>query len=228
MPLLAEEGLTRRTADRSRHAGGEAKDALDHYTHEFLCATRRDDTGVIRIDLEELRAVPREIAGRALTLCAASRSCRRLRAGICVALMRLLDALRAPEEMTPRTLHGCLVSKSETQVTIMREFANITDAPVLHPGGKASFGMGAGSVTLDENARGRFSLIRPLGLPPHEVLDALAPGLRKAVYRRAAPAPACPVCGREIGWFLIPSLMGCWLCAGAACKRMAAGLVMRV
>ncbi len=128
LPILKEEGLSiDRLVDLGSRAR-EAKEALDHYTIALLTvASRLDGAGVLRFDIEHLRSTPSAVAQRALSLCLQSvhsedyppeRS----------ALLRLFKALIDDKDMPPRTLHGCLVSKSARYATITREFSAIKDS----------------------------------------------------------------------------------------------------
>jgi hypothetical protein len=106
--------------------------------------------------------------------------------------------------MTPRTLHGCLVAETAAQITVMREFAAITETPIIKPGESVIWD-GRWKVTL-ENGDVDFH-VRPLGHPPHEVLDVLAPGLRKMVPQGRARA-SLPALWNGDKLAIIPSLKG--------------------
>lgn len=214
LPLLAEEGLTlERLIDLGARAG-DAKEALEHYTHEFLHrASSRDEAGALRIALDELRHAPREIAGRALA-CALQEVHAENYAPEHASLMNLLDALRAEDDMSARTLHGCLISKTQAQVNVLREVSHITGAPVISPDQNVIWD-GRWTVTLTKQASGTYT-IKPLGSPPHEMLDALAPGLRKHVPQGRARA-ALPALWQGETLTLIPSLTG----EGVAQARLA-------
>lgn len=187
LPLLAEEGLTiERLSDLGERAG-DAKAALDHYTQQLLqVATKRDATGVIHFNLEHLRSGPRAIAERALILCLQSvhpqnyppeRS----------SLLPILDALCADEEMAPRTLHGCLITKQSAEASFMREYADISDAPLIHPGESIIWDQ-RWQITLSKKAPDKAYTTRALGNPPYDVIDRLAPGLREVIPKGRARA----------------------------------------
>lgn len=177
MPLLAAEGLTQeRLCDLGARAA-EASDALNYYTNEFLQnAVVQDETGTIRMDLLALQKLPRAVANRAIAHTLQSIH-RQDYAPEYMSLTSLLDAIFNDTAMTPRTLHGCLASQTSTQLILMREFAAITDAPSIQPGETVLWD-GRWYVHLEADADQTYK-IRPLGNPPHEMLDQLAPGLRQ-------------------------------------------------
>lgn len=182
LPLLAEEGLTiERLTDLGARAS-DAKAALDHYTQQLLrVATKRDAAGAVHFDLEHLRSAPRATSERALTLCLQSLNPESY-APERVSLLPLLNALCADEEMAPRTLHGCLITKQSDAASFMREYADITDAPIIHPGESITWDQ-RWQIQLSEKALAKAYTIRPLGNPPHEVIEGLAPGLCKLIPR---------------------------------------------
>ncbi len=202
MPLLEQEGLTiDRLIDLGERAA-EAKEALDFYTHEFLREkSQRDKAGVIRFDLSDFKNLPRAIAGRALTMVLQEIN-KADYAPEHMSLVQLMDALCADGDMSVRTLHGCLISRTENQITIMREFAAITDAPTIKAG-ESIIWDGRWKVTITD-AKESFT-IRPLGNPPHEAVDARAPGLRKAVPQGRARASMPSIWQGEC-LVLVPSL----------------------
>jgi len=188
LPLLADEGLTvKRLLDLGARAG-EVRDALDHYTKSLLrVATKRDDAGVLRFNLEQLRSAPRAVGLRALGFCLQhvhEEEYGPERAS----LASLYDALCAGGDMETRTLHGCLIAKNENHATFMREYAAVTDAPTIRTGETVVWD-NRWAVTLAKRLEindQRFSnlssssvfSIRPLGNPPHEFVDKLMPSLR--------------------------------------------------
>jgi tRNA(Ile)-lysidine synthase len=179
LPLLAEEGLTTERLYELGARAAEARDALNHYTNVFLqTSVRQDDAGVVRMDIAALRTLPRAIAERAVTW-ALQNIHREDYAPEYTSLTGLLDVVCAAENMTPRTLHGCLVSATKTQLLFMREYAAIIDAPVIKAGETLVWD-GRWQVTLSADAWGSYK-IKPLGNPPHDVLDQLAPSLRHKV-----------------------------------------------
>lgn len=202
MPLLADEGFT---LDRLIDLGMRAasvKDALDFYTHTLLQeATSRDDAGAIRIDLARLSAAPCAIAGRVLSACLNEVRAEDY-APEYASLMKLIDALCADGEMPSRTLQGCMISKTPTHVTVQREIAHITDAPIIKPGESVLWDK-RWHVNLTKNAAGDFT-IRPLGTIEHDVLDRLAPNLRHDVPQGRARA-ALPALYQDGKLKLIPS-----------------------
>jgi tRNA(Ile)-lysidine synthase len=205
LPFLAEEGLTlERLIDLGARAS-EAKEALEHYTQELLHrSASRDEAGAARLALDALREAPRAIAARAL-----ARALQAVHVEDYApehgSLMTLLDALRAGGEMPARTLHGCLISKTPVQATILRETSHITDAPLIRPGESVLWD-GRWQVTLAKEAVDSYT-IKPLGSPSHETLDALAPGLRKRVPQGRVRA-GLPALWQGEKLMLIPSLTG--------------------
>jgi tRNA(Ile)-lysidine synthase len=202
MPLLAEEGLT---LDRLIDLGARASDAseaLDYATRALLrVATSRDLSGAIRFDLEHLRSAPSAIADRAIAACLQNIHAEDY-APEHVALQRLRENLCAEADMPPRTLHGCLISRTPTQIIIMREVSAIHDAPIIQPGETVAWD-GRWSVTLN-GTDGAYT-IRPLGNPPYELLDKLAPGLRQLVPQGRARA-SLPALWKDDVLMVIPSL----------------------
>ncbi|MFY9287550.1 MAG: tRNA lysidine(34) synthetase TilS [Alphaproteobacteria bacterium] len=201
MPLLAEEGLT---TDRLQELGtraSEAKEALDHYAHALVrVATKQDCAGVVRFDLEHLRSAPIAVAGRAVVLCLNTLH-REVYSPEYASLDRLLRALRHDAEMTPCTLQGCLISRTATQAVFMREYSAIQDAVVIKPGEKIEWD-GRWQITLAATANESYA-VRPLGNPPHETVDILAPHLRHRLPQGRARA-ALPALWRGNDLVLIP------------------------
>lgn len=204
MPLLADEGLTvERLTDLGDRAR-EAKEALEHYTDIFLRdALRHDFGGVLRLDLDALRAAPRAIAFRALSRCL-----RMVHHGDYpperTALIALYAALCHDAPMPPRTLHGCLVKKSAESVVFLREWTAIRDVQPIHSGESVAWD-GRWRVSLDA-AWGLGALrVQALGMQPHSLLDQLAPALRKQLPQGRARA-ALPSLWRENALVLIPAL----------------------
>ncbi|MDX2028438.1 MAG: tRNA lysidine(34) synthetase TilS [Alphaproteobacteria bacterium] len=201
LPLLAEEGLTvERLSDLGARAA-EAKDTLDHYTRLFLQeATHRDAAGTIRIAFDKFHALPAAIAQRALITCLQDINAQDY-APEYASLVRLIEAL-GTEDMTPSTLHGCLISRTSSEITLVREYAAITDVPEIQADEEVIWD-GRWKITLQE--KGVFTL-RPLGNPPHEALDRLAPGLRQRISQGRARA-SLPALWRGENLTLVPSLI---------------------
>jgi len=203
MPLLAEEGLTpERLADLGMRAA-EASYALDYYTNDFLKnAAEQDIAGTIRFNLAALKSVPRAIAGRAVTL-ALQTIHREDYAPEQASLNSLLDAALSATHMAPRTLHGCLVSMTATQLILMREYAAITDNILIHPG-ETILWDDRWQVTLSAEAVDNYN-VRPLGNPPHDQLDILELSLRHLVPQGRARA-TLPALWHKDKLTLFPSL----------------------
>jgi tRNA(Ile)-lysidine synthase len=203
MPLLAAEGFTiERLLDLGPRAS-EAKDALDHYAEALLrVAGKMDEAGALRLDLEHLRAAPKAVRERAFGACLHSVGGGDY-APERIALAALLAALGADKEMASRTLNGCLIGKTMRTATIMREFAAITDFQPIAPGESVIWDH-RWRVTLDKKAESGFA-IRPLGNPPHDILDRLAPELRKIIPQGRARA-CLPSLWRKGKLALMPAL----------------------
>lgn len=200
LPLLADEGLTiERLTDLANRAG-DAQDALNHYTHLFLRgATRRDEAGTIRMDLEKFRDLPAAVAQRAV-IAALQHIHPQDYAPEQASLLRLLEALRA-DGMTPATLHGCLISRTESEIAIMREPSAVTDIRKIQTGENMLWD---NRWQVMSGAEGVFD-VRSLGNPPHEILDRLAPGLRRKMPQGRARA-SLPSLWRGDDLVLIPAL----------------------
>ena len=190
LPLLAEDGLTvERLIDFGVRAA-EARDALDHYTGEFLVkAGYQTEFGVIAIDKAALLAAPRAIALRGLSLSLQAIH-REDYAPLHASLSLLFDAIKDEDILPPRTLNGCLISQSKKQVMMMREYAGITETALLKAGESVIWD-GRWQVTLTAEAPQGYR-VQALGNPPHDVLDRLSPTLRHKVpqgrIRAALPA----------------------------------------
>jgi tRNA(Ile)-lysidine synthase len=188
MPLLAEEGFTAERLTDLGNRAREAKEALEHYTKMFLCESveATDVSGTLLLNGEALAAVPRAIALRALAACLTTLNSTAY-APEREPLSALMAWLLTPSAQDVRTLHGCLVQKKAGQKTIrfLREVAAITDAPSLSFQETVMWD-GRWRVTLLEDRAGLA--VRPLGLPTHEVLDALAPALRRQIPSARARA----------------------------------------
>jgi tRNA(Ile)-lysidine synthase len=187
MPLLATEGLTiDRMIDLAARAA-DVKAALDYYTLDFLrISSHRDDAGTLRIDLDKLRTAQTTIAQRAVQTCLQTFNAQRYPPEH-ASLLLLVEALLALKPMTPRTLHGCLVSRTTTQAVFMREEAAIADHATLHDGERVQWD-NRWHVLLMASDPSLSYTIRPLGNQPHDVVDSLAPGLRRKIPQGRARA----------------------------------------
>lgn len=177
MPLLETEGLSveRLTALATR--AREAKDALEHASNEFLKAAAHTEIGgSVRLDRKALRRVPRAIAMRALTAC--------LRyvhdddyPPDQESLASILDMLLGQEGQT-RTIYGCMIVPSEKQITVLREPSAAKEETPIAPRQTILWDK---RWLVTASAKAKHGTIRALGNPPHEILDALAPDLRKQI-----------------------------------------------
>jgi tRNA(Ile)-lysidine synthase len=206
LPLLAEEGLTvERLIDLGERAR-ETRGALNHTTQALLrVAAQTDIAGVISLNLEHMRSAPRAIAMRALGTCLQSVHTADYPPQRAM-LLPLLEALCSDEPMGARTLHGCIVGKGALKATVMREYAAITDEKPIAPGETVLWD-GRWLVNLSSECKLENLVVRPLGMPPHEEIDRLAPVLRRLVPKGRARA-ALPTLwkGREI--VHVPDLTG--------------------
>ena len=206
MPLLADEGLTvERLTDLGDRAR-EAKEALDCYAKVFLRdALRQDQAGVLRLDLDALRAAPRATALRALGQCL-----RTMQQGSYApertSLASLLVAICEDGPMPPRTLHGCLVKKTAQSVIVLREWTAIRDVKPVRSGESVVWD-GRWHVALDAGWGQGALTIQALGTQPHVILDKLAPNLRRLVPQGRVRA-ALPSLWQNGALLLIPSLCG--------------------
>lgn len=204
MPLLEDEGLTVERLVELASRAAEAREALDYYTKEFLrVSSQRDVAGAIRIDLDRLRAVPRAIAARALTAALQNIHMDDYPPEQ-ASLNRLLDAVLNHEEMPVCTLHGCLIGKTDNQATLMREVSAITDEKSVEPG-KTVIWDGRWGLQFGADLENSYT-VRPLGHPAHELLDNLAPDLRRRIPQGRARA-GLPALWQGENLALIPSLV---------------------
>jgi tRNA(Ile)-lysidine synthase len=205
MPMLAEEGLTiERLLDFSRRAA-EAKDALDHYAVALLReASRQDVSGVIHVGAEALFAAPRAIALRVLGMALQAVHGEDY-APQRASLILLLDALQSADALPPRTLHGCLIGRNKGHVTIIREYAGITETPSLRAGESVVWD-GRWRVSLASGIGAETYRIKPLGHPPHDMLDRLSPDLRHKIPQGRVRA-ALPALWLEDDLAFIPSFV---------------------
>lgn len=213
---LSTEGFTTERlldlGDRAR----EAKDALDHYTKALLrVAAQQDEAGSIRLNLEQLRSAPQAVALRALTAC--------LRAiheadypPERASLLPVYKALCADEPMETRTLHGCVLGKTDKHVTFCREFSTITDEQPIEPGQTVLWDQ-RWHVTLEANQQTGL-VVRALGFQTKETLDRLAPYILKRIPQGRVRA-ALPALWKDKTLAIIPSLwIGSFACAQASLK----------
>lgn len=186
LPFLAEEGLT---LDRLTDLGSRAADAkaaLDYYTQDFLQNfSTRDISGAISFDLENFRTLPKAIKERAIT--AALRSINpEDYAPEHASLQDLTTSLEQESEFNTRTLHGALITRSDSQITFMREYSAITDTPKIRTGQTLIWDHRWQITLQNSGPPEEIYTLRPLGNPPHETLDHLAPGLRKKIVQGRA------------------------------------------
>ncbi|MFA4994342.1 MAG: tRNA lysidine(34) synthetase TilS [Bdellovibrionales bacterium] len=178
MPLLASEGLTVESLTALAARAREAKDALDHATQTFLeTSAQTGFGGSVQLSRPALRGEPREIALRAL-----GASLREVHDDVYppehASLSSLFDAIIGPEKEQTRTFYGCIISISENKVTLLREPSAASEILPLSPGATVLWD-GRWFVTADSKAP--KGSVRALGLPPHDILDSLAPNLRRRI-----------------------------------------------
>jgi tRNA(Ile)-lysidine synthase len=187
MPLLAEEGLTIDRLIDLGHRATSVKDALEQVTNTLLCAaTSRDIAGTVSGDILAFQSAPRAIAERALTKCLQHIHHENYPPEH-DALSSLLDALLSEENLAPRTLHGCVISKNNKSFCITPELSAIEVRPIK--GDQPILWNKIWKLTVDLAMYNGDYEIRPLGLLTHKTLDAITPGLSKLVP--LARARAC-------------------------------------
>jgi len=181
MPLLQPEGLTIDSLVDLGERAAEANEALDFYTTDFLHeAATTEIGGSLRIVRERLASVPRAIALRALAAClryidpdsyAPERA----------SLSSLLDAVIDEHRDAARTFYGCIISLAPHDAIIMREPAAATEILPFDAGATLLWDK-RWRVTADKDAAiPAGAVLRALGNPPHDSVDALAPDLRRLV-----------------------------------------------
>ena len=186
LPLLASEGLTiDRLIDLGERAR-EAKDAIDQVTDAFLHAhAHLDQSGVLHFKREAFAALPNAIAGRAVGR-ALNYLHPELYAPERALFAPILAELRAKEAMPTRSFHGCLLSKTETEIKMIREWAAIKECQTIQPGQTLVWD-NRWRVTLAAQALAAYE-VRALGVQPYHLLDTLAPRLRHDVPQGRARA----------------------------------------
>ena len=143
------------------------------------------------LTLEHLRSAPRAIADRALIASLQAIHPEDYSPEY-NAITRLRSLVLGDAEMTPRTLHGCLITRNMSHAVIMREASAIITSSPIHPGQSVNWDK-RWHIELTTEA-GDISpyTIRALGNPPHDTVDQLAPGLRQSIpqgrMRAALPA----------------------------------------
>jgi tRNA(Ile)-lysidine synthase len=189
LPLLAEEGFTVERLLLLGARAAEVSASLEHYVKIFLHdAVEQDEAGVLHVKLDLMRGLPHAVAQRALAACLTAIHADDY-ASEQASLDTLLAALLATEPMPARTLQGCLIVKNDNRASIMREYSAIIDAPLIRAGESIVWD-GRWDVTLRRDAEISEAAyqVRPLGNPPHEIVDKLAPGLRRLVPQGRARA----------------------------------------
>lgn len=205
IPLLAEEGLTIDRLYETGERASDAKQALDYYTLRFLHeATSRDYAGALSYDRERLASLPYAIAERALivglkNLHPLSYSPEH------ASLSALLQDLRSVEDSPTRTLHGCLISKAPSKIILSREISAITDSTIIGSG-ETFIWDGRWRIVSAKASYAEDYFIKPLGNPPHDVVDNLYPGLRNLVPQGRIRA-SLPAIWSQSALFQIPSLL---------------------
>ncbi len=175
MPLLASEGLTVENLTNLAARARDAKEALDLATRDFLDTSAQTSLGgSIQLDRTALRALPREIAFRAV-----SASLRRVHDENYppehASVSSLLDAVIGRQKEQTRTFYGCMISIAENKVTFLREPSAASEILPLPPGATVLWD-GRWLVTADSKAPSMT-----IRLPPHEIVDSLAPNLRRRI-----------------------------------------------
>jgi tRNA(Ile)-lysidine synthase len=191
MPLLAAEGLSTDSLIDLGTRAQEAQQALDHVTQHFATThTHMDACGVIYIHRTALLEQPRAIALRCLSAALQAIQPHDYPPQH-ASVTSLLDALTGESSMPSRTLHGCFISADDRELTIMREFAVIDDVQTLHAGQSIVWDK-RWRLTMTTAMNDENYTVQTLGNPPHDVIDRIAPELRRCVpqgrVRAALPA----------------------------------------
>jgi tRNA(Ile)-lysidine synthase len=201
MPLLAREGMTTDNLSQLGWRAAETKDALDHYTKEFLRSVAQEKVGgSICLDRSALRLVPRAIGLRALSACL-----RHIHPADYPPeygpLSALLNTILEATEDTARTFYGCIASLTASKVTILREPSAISEILPLHAGETVLWDK---RWLVTANAAATPTIIQAMGSLPHEEIDRLAPGLRRQIPqgRIRASLPSIWIGGQRLA---IPS-----------------------
>ena len=178
LPLLESEGLTVESLAAMAARVREAKEALDQVTKNFLLdAAKPERGGSVCVNRQSLITAPKEIAIRAL-----SAGLRYLHDSSYPpeygSLILLYEAVREAADDKVQTLYGCLASVSEKKVVLMREPSAASEVLSLSSGQTVLWD-GRWFVFSGNDA---FPAeVRALGCPPHELVDRLAPDLRRKI-----------------------------------------------
>jgi len=191
LPLLASEGLTIERLNDLGARALEAKEALQFIADRFLREhTSRDEVGVLHIDVVAFNAMPYAIAERIIIESLAAIQPHDY-APERHSLRGLLEGLRSHDAMPARTLHGSLIRKTPRHIIVMREVSSITDLVEIQCKSEMTWD-GRWRIWLDSQKRTGPFYVRPLGNPPHEVVDNLSPLLRRRIpqgsYRATLPS----------------------------------------
>ena len=202
LPLLENEGMSVESLLSLGAYAAEAAAAVDIYAKDLL----RDAAiftrgGTIRIDRARFALAPRATAARALSLCL--QHIHRAdyppeRSGVA----HILDAITDPSFAVTRSFYGCLISIGKSQILVLREPAAANENLSALPG-KTVLWDGRWLVALPPDVASH-STLRALGNPPHELVDSLAPGLRRLMPQGRARA-SLPALWREGSLAAIPS-----------------------
>jgi tRNA(Ile)-lysidine synthase len=178
LPLLADEGLTVETVTGLGARAADARDALDFYTHQFLRESVSVEIGgTLRMERAALRDVPRAVGLRAVA------SCLRYIHDEAhppehESLSALFDVICEQTTDTVRTLYGCMISISETRVQFLREPSAAMARIALRPGETVLWDE---RWLLTARMEREDLVLGALGIPTHEDIDRLAPGLRHKI-----------------------------------------------
>jgi tRNA(Ile)-lysidine synthase len=177
LPLLKEEGLSPENLTRIAAHARTAKDALDFYTKEFLTkAAKTEIGGSVWLDRRALHDVPQAIVLRALTICL-----RYVHEDDYPpehdSLTALCDKILSSEPDITRTFYGCILSITADRILILREPASA--AEILPLKSKTAILWDKRWLVTATNAQ--ETMIRALGTQPHDIIDRLAPHLRRQI-----------------------------------------------
>lgn len=181
--VLEKEGLSEDRLIELGQRAGEAAEAIAHDAKNFLRgAARQNRFGVVEMELKDFPSLPRAVALKALALCLQS---------VAPApydperkqMLELCEKISGEAEAAC-TLHGVEIRAGVAQIHFVRELSSIADEKEIKAGETVLWD-GRWRVNLSGGPGGA---LRPLGTQTHEVLDRLAPGLRKGLPQGRARA----------------------------------------
>lgn len=169
--LLSQEGFTAQRMTDFGVRAGEAAQAIDFYAKKHLQThARLTEGGAITLETDGLADLPQAVRLQLLSLCLMS-----LKRGDYpperTGLLGAMAYVCGESEAASHTFYGCIAQKGQGRVLLLREPDAVRDV------GKGD-GLWDGRWQIVGAGEGE---IRALGLQTHEVLDSLAPELRRKV-----------------------------------------------